>query len=79
MKAPLIQSIWSSGTMLIHFSPMVQRMNSRDTNASPKRAGKERKAVKRIILRNTCCSRLCSSRTLTKTGCATCPTIPPTV
>ena len=40
---------------------------------------KERNAVKRSILRNTCCSRSFSSRTLTNTGCATCPTIPPTV
>ena len=75
-KAPPIHKTWRSGTHSIHFMPMVMRMNSRETSERPKSAGKEKKAVKRISLRNTRRSRSLSSAICASTGCATCSIVP---
>ena len=56
-KAPLTQRMVSMVALSSHFSPMASTMNSRAMAAMPNITGKERKEVKRSILRNTrtCC------------------------
>ena len=71
-----MQRICSKGTLSIHFSDIVTRINSRATRAMPNKAGKARKAVKRSILRNTRLSRSGSSLIWASTGCATCSIVP---
>ena len=74
MKAPPMQSICNKGTASSQRFPMVSRINSFEIIAKPNIAGKDRKAVKRSIFRNTRTERPCSSFTEASTGCATCPT-----
>ena len=68
---PPMQSTRSNSALDRHFSVSVMTMNSSETKLSPKSRGKERKAMKRTILRNAFNCRSLSPETSTKTGCIT--------